>query len=212
MPDYEIENSFRRQFSGLICGVDEAGRGPLCGPVCAAAVILPPNAEIEGLNDSKKLSESRRERLYDVIMSAAVSVGVGWASPEQIDELNILNATFSAMRSAIDSMPVKPALALIDGNRAPGLQIPTKCVVKGDSLSMSIAAASVIAKVSRDRLMQDLARQYPQYNLQKHKGYPTREHYELLLKYGVAPIYRRSFLKNLEEKRRQLSAVAESKK
>ena len=137
--------------------MDEAGRGPLCGPVCAAAVILPPDAEIEGLNDSKKLSESRREQLYDVNMHTAVSVGVGWASPEQIDKLNILNATFSAMRSAIDSMPVKPALALIDGNRAPGLQIPTKCIVKGDSLSMSIAAASVIAKVSRDRLMQDLA-------------------------------------------------------
>ena len=205
MPDYKIEDSFRPQFGDMICGVDEAGRGPLCGPVCAAAVILPPDARIDGLNDSKKLSEARREELYTIIINTALSIGVGWASAEQIDELNILNATFLAMRNAVEAMPVKPSFALIDGNRAPQLQIPVKCIVKGDSLCMSIAAASVIAKVSRDRLMKELALQYPQYKLQKHKGYPTKEHYELLLKYGVAPIYRRSFLKNLDEKRKLLS-------
>jgi len=181
----------------IICGVDEAGRGCLCGNVCAAAVILPPNIEFEGVNDSKKLSPKKREELFDVITGTAISYGIGWATPEEIDEINILNAAFLAMKRAVDSLTVKPDIALIDGNRIRGFEIPTKCIVKGDSLSINIAAASILAKVSRDRYMCELAEKYPQYKLDIHKGYPTKEHYQLLAENGIQPIYRKSFLKNV---------------
>jgi len=181
----------------IICGVDEAGRGCLCGNVCAAAVILPPNIEFEGENDSKKLSPKKREELFDVITGTAISYGIGWATPEEIDEINILNAAFLAMKRAVDSLTVKPDIALIDGNRIRGFEIPTKCIVKGDSLSINIAAASILAKVSRDRYMCELAEKYPQYKLDIHKGYPTKEHYQLLAENGIQPIYRKSFLKNV---------------
>lgn len=179
-----------------ICGVDEAGRGCLCGNVCAAAVILPNNIELEGVTDSKKLSPKKREELFDVITSKAVAYGIGWATPEEIDEINILNAAFLAMKRAVDSLSVKPDIALIDGNRIRGFEIPTQCIVKGDALSMNIAAASILAKVSRDRYMCELAEKYPQYKLDVHKGYPTKEHYQLLAENGIQPIYRKSFLKN----------------
>ena len=179
-----------------ICGVDEAGRGCLCGNVCAAAVILPHNIDLNGVNDSKKLSPKKREELFDVITSNAIAYGIGWATPEEIDEINILNAAFLAMKRAIDSMQIKPDIALIDGNRIRGIEIPTKCIVKGDALSMNIAAASILAKVSRDRYMCELAEKYPQYKLDTHKGYPTKEHYKLLAENGIQPIYRKSFLKN----------------
>ena len=179
-----------------ICGVDEAGRGCLCGNVCAAAVILPPNIELKGVTDSKKLSSKKREELFDVITSSAISYGIGWATPEEIDEINILNAAFLAMKRAVDSLTVKPDIALIDGNKIRGFDIPTKCIVKGDALSMSIAAASILAKVSRDRYMYELAEKYPQYKLEIHKGYPTKEHYKLLAENGIQPIYRKTFLKN----------------
>ena len=180
-----------------ICGVDEAGRGCLCGNVCAAAVILPPNIEIEGVTDSKKLSPKKREELFDVIISNAISYGIGWATPEEIDEINILNAAFLAMIRAVDSLSVKPDIALIDGNKIRGFEIPTKCIVKGDALSINIAAASILAKVSRDRYMCELSEKYPQYKLDIHKGYPTKEHYKLLAENGIQSIYRKSFLKNV---------------
>ena len=180
----------------IICGVDEAGRGCLCGNVCAAAVILPHNINLEGVTDSKKLSPKKREELFDVITSNAISYGIGWATPEEIDEINILNAAFLAMKRAVEQLTVKPDIALIDGNRIRGFDIPTKYIVKGDALSMNIAAASILAKVSRDRYMCELANQYPQYKLDVHKGYPTKEHYKLLSENGIQPIYRKSFLKN----------------
>ena len=180
----------------IICGEDEAGRGCLCGNVCAAAVILPHNINLEGVTDSKKLSPKKREELFDVITSNAISYGIGWATPEEIDEINILNAAFLAMKRAVEQLTVKPDIALIDGNRIRGFDIPTKCIVKGDALSMNIAAASILAKVSRDRYMCELANQYPQYKLDVHKGYPTKEHYKLISENGIQPIYRKSFLKN----------------
>ncbi len=182
----------------LIAGIDEAGRGPLCGPVCAAAVILPFEADIPGLNDSKKLSEKKREELYPVITEKALSYGVAFATPEEIDELNILNATFLAMRRAVDMLSVKPDILFVDGNRIRNQEIEAKLIVKGDSLSASIAAASVLAKVTRDRYMSELSEKYPEYLLNKHKGYPTMEHYEILAKYGPAPFYRKTFLKNID--------------
>ncbi len=193
---WKFENELYSQYK-VICGIDEAGRGCLCGNVCAAAVILPPNIELKGVTDSKKLTEKKREELFDVITSNAVSYGIGWATPEEIDEINILNAAFLAMKRAADQLTVKPDIALIDGNRIRGFEIPTKCIVKGDALSMSIAAASILAKVSRDRYMKELAEQYPQYKLDIHKGYPTKEHYKLLSENGIQPIYRKSFLKNV---------------
>lgn len=198
--NYEKEQSLYPIYGKMICGIDEAGRGPLCGPVCAAAVILPEGADLPGINDSKKLSEKKREQLYPMIMEKAVSVGVGFASPEEIDELNILRATFLAMRRAVDDLAVKPTYHLVDGNKLPGLDIPGEWVVKGDANVISIAAASVIAKVSRDRLMEQIAQEYPQYGIERHKGYPTKEHYEKIKQYGIAPFYRKSFLKNLDEK------------
>lgn len=198
--DYSYEKSLYTQYGLNICGIDEAGRGPLCGPVCAAAIILPQGLILEGINDSKKLTEKKRELLYPIIIKNAISYGIGMAWPEEIDELNILNATFLAMRRAIEQMAIKPAYALIDGNRAKNIGIPYECVVKGDAKIISIAAASVLAKVYRDNYMKSLALKYPQYELQNHKGYPTKRHYELIKKYGITSIYRKSFLKNLNEK------------
>ena len=180
---------------GLVCGIDEAGRGPLAGPVCAAAVILPPDWEPEGLNDSKKLSQARREALYEEITRGALAWSVAFASEKEIDEVNILQATFLAMRRAMSGLKTTPEFALVDGNRDPGLGIPTRCEVKGDGRYACIAAASILAKVSRDRLMDQMDAQYPQYGFQRHKGYPTKAHYEALSQFGPCPIHRRSFLK-----------------
>ena len=184
---YENE-AFSEGFE-TVCGVDEAGRGPLAGPVCAAAVILP------GLNDSKKLTDKKRRELYDVITAEAVSYGIAMASEQEIDEINILQATFLAMQRALDKLAVKPDLALIDGNRAKDFGLPVRTIVKGDSLSSSIAAASILAKVTRDRLMEQLDAQYPQYGFAVHKGYGTRRHYAALREYGPCEIHRRTFLK-----------------
>ena len=184
MPDYYYENLYSVKGYSLICGIDEAGRGPLAGLVVAATVILPPECRIEDLNDSKKLSAKKREELFDIILSKAVSVGIGSASNKEIDELNILQATFLAMKRAVDNMQVKPDFALIDGNRVPPqLEIPALSIVKGDGKSLSVAAASVIAKVTRDRYMDELDKIYPQYQFAKHKGYPTKLHYQLIKDY-----------------------------
>ena len=192
---WEIEDLHFENGIKLICGVDEAGRGPLAGPVCAAAVILPPHAHIPGLNDSKKLTDKKRRELYPVIMEQAVAYGIGFASHEEIDEINILQATYLAMERAIAKLSVRPELALIDGNRAKDFGIPVKTVIKGDSLSASIAAASILAKVTRDDLMLEAAKEYPQYAFDVHKGYGTKAHYEALAAYGPSPIHRMSFLK-----------------
>lgn len=180
-----------------VCGVDEAGRGPLAGPVCAAACILPVGLGIPGLDDSKKLSPQKREELYDIIVSSAITFGIAFASVEEIESLNILNATFLAMNRAIEQLFPQPALALIDGNRNSGIRIPSRCVVKGDSLCADIAAASVLAKVTRDRYMLAMAKQYPLYGFEKHKGYGTVQHYAALRDYGPCPIHRPSFLKKM---------------
>ncbi len=184
-------------FSGIspLCGVDEAGRGPLAGPVCAAAVILPQGLKIEGLNDSKKLSEKRRERLFSEICDKALAYGIAFASVEEIEELNILGATYLAMNRAISMLCVTPALALIDGNRCEGIKFPCKTIVGGDGLCASIASASILAKVSRDRLMYDYDKKYPEYGFSSHKGYGTKAHYAALREYGLSPIHRPSFLK-----------------
>ena len=190
-----IEDSLYAQGIGMICGVDEAGRGPLAGPVCAAAVILPPHLEIPGLDDSKKLTDKRRRELMPVIKEQAIAYGIGFASHEEIDEINILQATFLAMQRALDQMQVKPDFALIDGNREKDFGLPVKTVVKGDSLSANIAAASVLAKVTRDDLMEAMAEEYPQYGFEIHKGYGTKAHYAALTEHGPSPIHRHSFLK-----------------
>lgn len=192
---WEIESEYFANGIKLICGVDEAGRGPLAGPVCAAAVILPPHIEIPGLNDSKKLTDKRRRELYPLIKEAAVAYGIGFASQEEIDEINILQATYLAMERAIAQLKVTPEQLLIDGNRAKEFGIPTRTVVKGDSLSASIAAASVLAKVSRDDWMLQAALDYPQYGFEIHKGYGTKAHYEALTAFGASPIHRTTFLK-----------------
>lgn len=192
---WEIENSLFSEEIRVICGVDEAGRGPLAGPVCAAAVILPANLEIPGLTDSKKLTDKKRRELYPIIMEQAIAYGIGFASEQEIDEINILQATFLAMQRAIDQLAVKPDLALIDGNRQKDFGVPAKTVVKGDSLSASIAAASILAKVTRDNLMLEQAETYPQYKFDVHKGYGTKAHYEALREFGPCPIHRMTFLK-----------------
>lgn len=192
---WEIENSCFSEEVRVIAGVDEAGRGPLAGPVCAAAVILPPDLELPGLTDSKKLTDKKRRELYPLIMEQAVSYGIGYASEQEIDERNILQATFLAMQRALDQLTVKPDLALIDGNRQKDFGIPAKTVVKGDSLSANIAAASVLAKVSRDNLMLEQAQMYPQYQFDIHKGYGTKAHYAALREFGPCPIHRKTFLK-----------------
>ncbi len=198
MPDYEFEKAAVNSGFSCICGVDEAGRGPLAGPVCAAAVILPAGVVIEGLDDSKKLTEKKRERLYDIIKETAVAYSVAYGTLEEIETVNILEATYLAMNRAIEGLSVKPDFALIDGNRIPrGIKIPCETIVKGDSKSMSVAAASVLAKVTRDRLMLEYDKKYPEYNFKKHKGYGTREHTELIKQYGPCEIHRLSFLKNI---------------
>lgn len=198
MPDYTYEAAALERGYTCICGVDEAGRGPLAGPVCAAAVILPAGLVLEGLDDSKKLTEKKRERLYDLITENAVAYSVAYGTLEEIESVNILEATFLAMNRAISGLSVKPDFALIDGNRAPrGLAIPCETVVKGDSKSMSVAAASVLAKVTRDRLMLEYDEKYPLYGFKKHKGYGTREHTELIKAYGPCEIHRLSFLKKI---------------
>lgn len=198
MTNFEFDEQLRQQGALLLCGVDEAGRGPLAGPVFAAAVIFSPDRIPEGLNDSKKLSEKKREALFDPICEQALAFGIAEATVEEIEEHNILQATFMAMRRAVDKLSIQPDLVLIDGNRVPdGLTAPARYVVKGDALSASIAAASILAKVSRDRVMLRLAEQYPEYEFTKHKGYGTALHYERLAQYGISPIHRRSFLKKL---------------
>lgn len=199
MPTFEYEEKHYSEGFNSVCGVDEAGRGPLCGPVVAAAVILPLGLEIEGLNDSKKLSEKKREALFDVICEKAIAYSIAEASPAEIDEINILNASMLAMRRAVEGLGVKAEFALIDGNCSRGFEIPTETVVKGDAKSYSIAAASILAKVTRDRGCIELDREYPEYGIAKHKGYPTKDHMDAVRQYGPAPIYRKSFLKFLDK-------------
>lgn len=196
---WEIEDENYAQGYEIICGVDEAGRGPLAGPVCAAAVILPPHAEIPGLNDSKKLSDKRRRELFPVICEQALAYGIAFATEEEIDEINILQATFLAMQRALDQLKIRPDLALIDGNRQKDFGLPVKTVVKGDSLSANIAAASILAKVTRDDLMVRQAEQFPRYGFEIHKGYGTRAHYAALEQFGPCPIHRKTFLKKFYE-------------
>lgn len=196
---WEIERGLG--LDGPICGVDEAGRGPLAGPVCAAAVILPPELELPGLNDSKRLTDARRRALYDQIVEQALAYGIAMVSESVIDEINILQATFQAMRQAVSQLSLVPALVLVDGNRDPGLGLPTQTVVGGDGKSANIAAASILAKVTRDRYMEALAGQYPDYGFEVHKGYGTRRHYEAILAHGVTAAHRKSFLKNLDAHR-----------
>ena len=194
---WQIENELYASGSGIICGVDEAGRGPLAGPVFAAAVILPQGIIIDGLNDSKKLSEKKIEMLFDVIISQAVSYGIAFASEKEIDEINILNATFLAMNRAICQLIPTPELSLIDGNMSFGIKYPNMCIIGGDGKAASIAAASILAKVSRDRYMFELNNEYPQYQFSKHKGYGTKLHYELINEFGISPIHRETFLKKI---------------
>ncbi len=194
---YTYDAALRVQYP-LLCGVDEAGRGPLCGPVACAAVVLDPAAPVPGVNDSKKLSEARREELYAQIVRRALAWQVVLVPPQRIDEVNILQATMEGMAQAVATLDIRPDLVLVDGNRVPaGLGVPAQSVVKGDGTSASVAAASILAKVTRDRTMCELDRQFPQYHLARHKGYGTAEHYALIQQYGIQPFYRRSFLKKL---------------
>lgn len=194
---WELENAVHDEGYGVVCGVDEAGRGPLAGPVCAAAVILPRGLVIEGLNDSKKLTEKRRESLYGEITSSAEAYGIAFASVEEIEKLNILGATYLAMNRAIAALGCEIDLALIDGNRNAGIEYPSRTVVKGDSLCASIAAASVLAKVTRDRYMTELDERYPGYGFAKHKGYGTKAHYAAIRELGASPVHRPSFLRKM---------------
>lgn len=197
---YEYENLLKEKGYKTVCGIDEAGRGPLAGPVFAAAVILPDDLGDLGINDSKKLSEKKRDALFDVIKEKAIAWSVASASEQEIDEINILNATFLAMKRAVEGLSVKPDIALVDGNRKPKTGIEEMTLVKGDSKSISIAAASILAKVSRDRYLLELDEKYPEYQFKKHKGYPTALHYEMIKEHGISPVHRLSFLKNLGEK------------
>ncbi len=199
MTDFRYEKALREEGFNVICGIDEAGRGPLFGDVFAAAVILPDGIVIEGLDDSKKLSEKKREALFKTITETAVSYGIGRASAAEIDELNILNATMLAMRRAAEQLDPEPDAALIDGNCSRGFPFRTMTLVKGDSISSSIAAASILAKVSRDRYMKEMSEKYPLYGLDRHKGYPTREHMEAVRLYGPSPEHRKTFLKFLND-------------
>ena len=192
---WKIENELYELGYSNICGVDEAGRGPLAGPVFAASVILPPNLEIDGLNDSKKLSEKKREELFDVICEKAIAFSIKSSAEEEIDEMNILRASLWAMKRATDDLSVPAGYVLVDGNQLFDTEAPIRYVIKGDSLSANIAAASILAKVSRDRFMLKLAEEYPQYMFEKHKGYPTKLHYEMVEKHGLSPVHRRSFFK-----------------
>ena len=199
MPTYEIEEKMSAEGYNAVCGIDEAGRGPLSGPVCAAAVILPRGLIIEGLNDSKKLTAKKREKLFDIIIQNAIAYGIGLASPEEIDAINILNADMLAMKRAIEALQTPADFALVDGNIARDLPIPAMPVIKGDALSYSIAAASVLAKVTRDRLCLEDDKNYPEYGFAKHKGYGTKDHMDALRRLGPSPIHRKSFLKFLDE-------------
>ena len=202
LPDlWEMERTLRREGFALVCGADEAGRGPLAGPVCAAAVILPEDCVLPGLNDSKKLTEKKREALFPLIREKAVSYGIAFASVDEIEQRNILAAALLAMDRAIGQLDPQPELALIDGNTVKGISVPARSVVHGDALCASIAAASVLAKVTRDRLMLALAEQYPQYGFERHKGYGTKEHYAALEKYGPSPVHRPSFLRKFYAQR-----------
>lgn len=194
---WTLENELRTPDTDPLCGVDEAGRGPLAGPVCAAAVMLPPGLEIPGLNDSKKLSENKREALYDTIIAQALSCGIAFATVEEIEEYNILGATFLAMNRAIAQLSPQPALALIDGNRNTGIAVQSRCIVGGDGKCADIAAASVLAKVTRDRYMRRMAETYPQYGFEKHKGYGTAAHYAAIRGLGPCPAHRPSFLRKM---------------
>ena len=196
----QYEKSAQEKGFRYICGVDEAGRGPLAGPVCAAAIILPDNMIIDGVNDSKKLTEKKREMLFDVIKEKALAYSIAFATVEEIEEMNILNATMLAMKRAVDGLEIKADYGMIDGNKLPPLDIPCECIVKGDAKSMSIAAASILAKVSRDRLCYEYAEKYPEYGFDKHKGYGTKLHTEAILKYGPCEIHRMSFLKKILSK------------
>ena len=199
MLTYTLEAELTEQGFRAVCGVDEAGRGPLCGPVVAAAVILPQGLYLEGLNDSKKLTAKKREALYDAICEHALAYAIAESSVEEINETNILEATLSAMRKAIASLPIPADFALIDGNVSRDFPLPAKAIVHGDAISPSIAAASILAKVTRDRACMELDRQYPQYGIAKHKGYGTKEHMQALRTYGPAPIYRIKFIRFLDE-------------
>lgn len=194
---WSLETELMAEGYAALCGIDEAGRGPLAGPVCAAAVMLPPGLVLPGLNDSKKLSEKRREALYDEIIASALHYGIAFATVEEIEEHNILGATFLAMRRAFAQLGVTPDLALVDGNRDPGLDAPTRCVVKGDATCADIAAASILAKVTRDRYMLQMAERYPVYGFEKHKGYGTAAHYAAIREYGPCEVHRPSFLKKM---------------
>ena len=194
---WALENEIYAEGFDLICGVDEAGRGPLAGPVCAAAVILPRGIEIAGLNDSKKLTDKKRVALYDVICDNALTYGIAFASVEEIESINILNAAMLAMNRAIEKLSPQPQLALIDGNRNSAINVPSRCVIKGDAKCADIAAASILAKVTRDRYMLEMAERYPEYHFEKHKGYGTKLHYEALRKYGPSEIHRPSFLRKM---------------
>lgn len=194
---WTLENEIYDSGISLICGVDEAGRGPLAGPVCAAAVILPRGIEIEALNDSKKLSEKKRELLYDEICEKAISFGIAFATVGEIEEINILNASMLAMNRAIAQLAPRPELALIDGSRNSAIEIRSQCVIKGDAKCADIAAASILAKVTRDRYMLKMAEKYPEYHFEQHKGYGTKLHYEALREYGPCEIHRPSFLRKM---------------
>ncbi len=194
---WQIEDALYAQDYQMICGIDEAGRGPLAGPVCAAAVILPPHVQIPGLDDSKKLSDKKRRELFPVIREKAVAYGIAFASEGEIDKINILQATFLAMRRAVEGMALKPDYALIDGNQETDVGAPVKTIVHGDGLSASIAAASILAKVTRDDYMMEMAEKYPQYGFEIHKGYGTKAHRQAILQNGPCEIHRRSFLKKL---------------
>lgn len=192
------ENLYSENNTKLVCGIDEAGRGPLAGPVCAAAVVMPYGTIIDGVNDSKKLTEKKRELLFDTIKEKSLSYGIAFSDEKEIDEVNILNATFLAMKRAVKSLKIQPDLILVDGNRLPDFDIPAKAIIKGDSLSHSIACASILAKVTRDRLMKELSKKYPEYGFEKHKGYGTKAHYEAIKANGVCEIHRKTFLKNMK--------------
>ncbi|MGN1008048.1 MAG: ribonuclease HII [Butyricicoccus sp.] len=200
MLSWEIESAVKARGFSAICGIDEAGRGPLAGPVCAAAVILPFGCTIEGLDDSKKLTEKKREKLFDVIREQALAYSIALVDHQTIDEINILEATFLAMKNAVEGLSIPADFALVDGNRSKGLTIPYECVVGGDAKSPSIAAASILAKVTRDRLMLEYAAKYPEYLFEKHKGYGTKAHYEAILAHGPSSIHRMTFLKKFYDK------------
>lgn len=197
VPTMDKELQIRAQGYTAVCGIDEAGRGPLAGPVVAAAVILPENAVLPGVKDSKKISEKKREILFDTITEHALAWGIGEASQIEVDEINVLQATFLAMRRAVEALQMPADFALVDGNRISGLSIPAECIIRGDQSVLSIAAASILAKVTRDRYMRRMAEQYPQYGFERHKGYGTKAHYAAIEQYGICPLHRRTFLKKV---------------